>query len=478
MGLITQTSSEYYEGEAVYNPNGTATNAIVWPSSLTPLIWDASATPTSVNNFKVFIDGIEQYPTLDPYNLSQSLSTSIVNGVRTQTLTLASQQDVTGVSAPSGGATNFVIGQNYTVTNTGAAVGTGLILQATSTSGAMSIFSDGSGYVGGNVVQISGQGVTGTASYTLSTTTTNIPIQSTITVRLINSSLWDNYKSYQYVNLKDIVNNFMVAYVGTDKLIPRVKRSDVIFHAKRGLQEFSYDTLRSVKSQELTIPPSLSLVLPQDYVNYVQLSWIDALGVKHIIYPTTLTSNPTNLPLQDNEGIPTQDIYGNELQATQSLTNSKWANANSRSISGNVGSEQINDGSNVFDWSWWKMAYGQRYGLDPQVSQKNGWFTIDERRGVFAFSSDLAGKLIILEYISDGLAYDEDTKVPKMAEDALYAYITYNIIAYRPKTPEYIVQRFKKEKSAKLRNAKIRLSNIKLSEFTQIMRGKSKWIKH
>jgi len=36
----------------------------------------------------------------------------------------------------------------------------------------------------------------------------------------------------------------------------------------------------------------------------------------------------------------------------------------------------------------------------------------------------------------------------------------------------------KQEKSAKLRNAKIRLSNIKLSEFVQVMRGKSKWIKH
>ena len=478
MGLITQTSSEYYEGQAIYTPNGTATNAVVWPSSLTPLIWDASATPTSVNNFKVFVDGIEQYPTLDPYNLSQSLSTSIVDGVRTQTLTLTSQQDVTSVSAPTGGS-NFTIGQNYTVINaSGSGVGTGLILQATSTSGAMSIFSDGSGYVNGDGVRITGQGMTGTATYAVSTTTTNIPVTSIITVELINSSLWDNYKNYQYVNLKDIVNNFMVAFVGTDKLISRVKRSDVIFHAKRGLQEFSYDTLRSVKSQELTIPPSLSLVLPQDYVNYVQLSWIDNNGVKHIIYPTTLTSNPTNVPLQDGSGIPTQDIYGNELQATQSLTNSKWASANARTISGNVGSEQINDGSNVFDWTWWKMAYGQRYGLDPVVSQKNGWFTIDQRRGVFAFSSDLAGKLIILEYISDGLAYDEDTKVPKMAEDALYAYITYNIIAYRPKTPEYIVQRFKKEKSAKLRNAKIRLSNIKLSEFTQVMRGKSKWIKH
>jgi hypothetical protein len=40
------------------------------------------------------------------------------------------------------------------------------------------------------------------------------------------------------------------------------------------------------------------------------------------------------------------------------------------------------------------------------------------------------------------------------------------------------VQRFKKERRAKLRNAKIRLSNIKLDEIVQVMRGKSKWIKH
>ena len=43
---------------------------------------------------------------------------------------------------------------------------------------------------------------------------------------------------------------------------------------------------------------------------------------------------------------------------------------------------------------------------------------------------------------------------------------------------EGVVQRYKKDRYAALRNAKIRLSNIKLEEFTQVMRGKSKWIKH
>ena len=37
---------------------------------------------------------------------------------------------------------------------------------------------------------------------------------------------------------------------------------------------------------------------------------------------------------------------------------------------------------------------------------------------------------------------------------------------------------YKKEASAKMRNAKIRLSNMKSKEITQVLRGKSKWIKH
>ena len=85
--------------------------------------------------------------------------------------------------------------------------------------------------------------------------------------------------------------------------------------------------------------------------------------------------------------------------------------------------------------------------------------------------------MIVLEYVSDGLASDMDTKVPKLAEEAMYAYILHALISTRIGQPEYIVQRLRREKSAKLRNAKIRLSNIKLDEITQVMKGKSKWIK-
>ena len=71
-----------------------------------------------------------------------------------------------------------------------------------------------------------------------------------------------------------------------------------------------------------------------------------------------------------------------------------------------------------------------------------------------------------------------ETKVPKLAEEALYAHMSHAVIASRINQPEYIVRRLKQERSAKLRNAKLRLSNIKLDEIVQVMRGKSKWLKH
>ena len=281
----------------------------------------------------------------------------------------------------------------------------------------------------------------------------------------------DNYGSYSYIKLSDVINNFIVAYVGVGKLIQSVKRTDVIFHAKRAMQEFSYDTLKSVNSQELSIPNSLSVAIPQDYVNYVNIYWVDSQGIKHIILPTTLTSNPGEVPLQAYNGQPIQDNFGDNTEGT-SITEERWANNAAQNINDSAFSWD-----RFYDWEGDQLV-GQRYGLDPQHANINGSFTINEREGKFSFSADLVDKIIILEYISDGLSTNMDTRVPKMAEEAMYAYISHAVIASRINQPEYVVQRLKREKSAKLRNAKIRLSNIKLNEIVQVTRGQSKWLKH
>lgn len=290
------------------------------------------------------------------------------------------------------------------------------------------------------------------------------------------STVEENYGSYQYISLNDIINNFIVAYVGNGKLISDVKRTDVIFHAKRGLQEFSYDTLKSIKSQELNIPHSLSVTIPQDYVNYVKMSWIDDYGVKHPIYPVNaLTTNPYENPIQDQRGLPIQDNFDANIEG-DSLTEERW-NANNIFPVVNDNTNLENGWYNGDNWVQDRF-FGRLFGIDPQYANMNGYFSINDREGKISFSSNLVGKLIVLEYISDGLAYDLDSRVPKMAEDALYAYILHSVMAHRSTSTEYVVRRLQQDKSAKLRNAKIRLSNIKLEEITQVFRGKSKWIKH
>jgi hypothetical protein len=286
----------------------------------------------------------------------------------------------------------------------------------------------------------------------------------------------ENYGSYSYISLNDVINNFMVAYVGTGKLIGAVKRTDVIFHAKRGMQEFSYDTLKSIKSQELNIPHSLSVAIPQDYVNYVKMSWIDHHGVKHPIYPVNaLTTNPYENPIQDNRGLPIQDNFNANIEG-DSLTEERW-NSNKGFVGVNFENSLDDSLYNGDNWVQDRF-FGRLYGLDPQYANMNGYFSINDRENKISFSSDLVGKLIVLEYISDGLAYDLDSRIPKMAEDAMYAYILHAVVAHRSGSQEYLVRRLQQDKTAKLRNAKIRLSNIKLEEITQVFRGKSKWIKH
>ena len=89
-------------------------------------------------------------------------------------------------------------------------------------------------------------------SYVLDPFNNIIELKGTITaasilIELKQPAINENYGGYEYTTLDNVINNFLVAYVGEDKLITKIKRTDVMFHAKRGLQEFSFDTLKSIK---------------------------------------------------------------------------------------------------------------------------------------------------------------------------------------------------------------------------------------
>ena len=57
--------------------------------------------------------------------------------------------------------------------------------------------------------------------------------------------------SNAFISLNDVINNFLISYTGPGKLIPDAVRTEVVFHARRCLQEFAYETLKqSVNSKK------------------------------------------------------------------------------------------------------------------------------------------------------------------------------------------------------------------------------------
>jgi len=278
--------------------------------------------------------------------------------------------------------------------------------------------------------------------------------------------------AYQFTSLRDIINAFLVIYVGEDKLISKISKTDVRFHAQRALQELSFDTLKSVKSLEIEVPSTLQMSLPQDYVNYVKITRTDSSGIERVLYPAINTSNPT-APLQTGSIGDEGFIDANADGAIDLQSESDTWTAFKGQTGSNVGEDAYNFDTDLFD-----LFLGQRYGINPANAQINGTFYIDELNGKIHFGSSIAGKTVTVKYISDSLGTDAESRVHKFAEEAMYKCIAYAVVANRANMPEYVVQRLKKEKKAATRQAKLRLSNIKLEEISQILRGKSKQIKH
>jgi hypothetical protein len=282
-----------------------------------------------------------------------------------------------------------------------------------------------------------------------------------------------NWGSYQFVSLDDIVNNFMLMYQGNNELVNNLPRYKILFHAKRGIQELNYDAMKEIKILQLSLDDSLLFVLPSDYVNWVRVSMFQ----QGVLMPLTenIQTQWANTYLQDNDNNIIFDQNGNVLKPQDSpLDMSK------RTIYLNSNSPYDGCEGCCIDGFWYfDFAIGARFGLNTETANNNPTFSIDKQRGVINFSSIASGQSIVLEYVSDGMekGTDGDISVNKLFEEFLYAYIKYAILNGKLGVQEYIVNRARKDKSSLLRNAKIRLSNIHPGRLLMNLRGQAKWIK-
>ena len=280
---------------------------------------------------------------------------------------------------------------------------------------------------------------------------------------------------YQYVKLTDIVNDFMMSKVGDGMHISKADRYKVEYYAQRAVQEFSYDLLNK-KSFEYELVMGLTIPLPQDFVNEILVSWIGSEGRYHPILPRYASGNADS-PIQDNTGKIVFDNDGNIVYANQSAEVDRW---NSGNVEGLAAYQNYFDGQYGSDeyysrsYAW----YGRQYGAVPENMNFNGTYIKDYKTGTIIVDSQLTGRIIVVDYVSDGLADSiDEIQVPKMTEKAILRAIELSLLESMALTPEYVVQRVKRDAVAEKRNAKLRLSQINPQMLRQVFKNKNQWIK-
>jgi hypothetical protein len=211
------------------------------------------------------------------------------------------------------------------------------------------------------------------------------------------------------------------------------------------------------------LPDDLQLELPKDFVRLVRLSWVDDRGRLHPMMMDTETTIAKAYLQDDNYNI----IFDNNGAATEgtSVIDTKLSQV----------STVDNDQFTNLDYEF----FGGRFGMATEKTNVNGKYNIDKNLGYIRFSSEVKGKAVVIEYITDGLEYlaEDELKVNKLAEDFLYKYIAHQVIQYKFGVQEYIVRRMKNEAFAAMKNMKIRMMDIHPFDLVHAMKGRNKWIK-
>src|SRR5690606_38311085 len=241
-----------------------------------------------------------------------------------------------------------------------------------------------------------------------------------------NPNVWGNY---QYVTLNDVVNNYMAGR-SSDDFTSLEPRHRVLLQARRGFRELYYDVAREIRAVELELSPLLNITVPPDFVNFVRISWVDEHGQLHpmvidrsmSIAERYLQDNEYNI-LFDDEGCVLQD---DGLSPQVDLVNTKRRGYNF-------------------------CASSFQPNLDLSRVFKNGRFNFDRSSGVIQFGSEVFGKHIVLEYISDGIYTgcegrpEVDIRIHKFAETAIMDFIYYELIKNRRNVPANEKARARKE---------------------------------
>jgi hypothetical protein len=273
---------------------------------------------------------------------------------------------------------------------------------------------------------------------------------------------------YQYITMREIVDEFMMSTDEDDfhNMVPRYK---ILYQARRAFKELYYDVANDIRAISLELSPTLQVTLPPDFVNYVRISWVDENKMLHPM-AVDMRMSIAQEYLQDESYNLLYDEEGCVLIGTDSLE----ANSNSENDSGSI--DDVNSGNSI-------TSYLFQPNKDFSLQFPNGKVRLDKDRGIIQFGSDVFGKEVVLEYISDGLFTgcegrpEDELRIHKFCESAVHDYIFHKLINRRRNVPANRIQMAEKSFNNSRRLAKRRLMTLRKDELLQVFKGSNKWIK-
>jgi hypothetical protein len=279
-----------------------------------------------------------------------------------------------------------------------------------------------------------------------------------------------------FISLNDIINNFLIAYTGPGKMVPDAKRTEVIFHARRCLQEFAYDTLKSQFSTTANlvsdaggdVGSKVKFPQPDDSVAIIkvvrslnnppsQASTLESAGTGYAAgqtYITTLRGGNGNGITVRVDTITGGAAVGPIATYTIMNPGTGYSINDIVNIVGiNVGLGQIK--ITALDFFTQPMTEVARDVATPITSLTE--YSVDYATRELFFADALAGFAVEYTYLSNALTTDESAAIPKLAEEALYACMIYSIMANRDNPDPNLLQRLLISKIALLDLSKSRL---------------------
>jgi len=275
-----------------------------------------------------------------------------------------------------------------------------------------------------------------------------------------------NHGSYVYVSLEEMVINFISNYTGDGTILNKVLRSKILYQFKQGIKKFSMNALREVKKVELEMGDTLDITLPPDFVAPARISYVNPESGELMVLSRNERMAMATAYLQAHDAEILFDDEGFILEGT----------TNYADINDKVNKRVFEGGCGCIHPDF--VVSPTNFRLDP-TQNANGYFNIDTRMGKIHFSSDNASRVIMLEYISDGLEYsnESDIKVSKLVEQALYNYVNYELMKTLFNVPMYEKNEAKKMWFAEYKNAKIAMMDIKISDIMLFLNAKRQPVK-